>query len=277
VESFEIEGRIDEGGKVKETMQLGSSDGAMKLGVPDGTSAVSAQGKPLKTIDLRLVEEPPIAPETNEIIGHGYDLGPDGSTFNPPLSLTLYYDPSLIPEDVNEENLTIAYYDEGKNQWIEMNGEVDVKTKTVTTLVSHFTLFAVVGKSMPASFAISNVTLSSSDVLAGEYVTISAEVSNTGGLRGQHTVELRINGVIEATRDIELDAGASDIVSFTVSQDIPGSYSVEIEGQELEFAVTAQPHANSGWKLITGTVAVSMLVGLASVFVVVRRKRTTVV
>jgi len=33
-----------------------------------------------------------------------YDLGPDGATFDPPITLMIMYDPDEIPEGYNEED-----------------------------------------------------------------------------------------------------------------------------------------------------------------------------
>ncbi len=41
---------------------------------------------------------PPTPPEDFSVIGLVYDFGPNGATFDPPITLTITYDPALIPE-----------------------------------------------------------------------------------------------------------------------------------------------------------------------------------
>lgn len=93
----------------------------------------------------------------------------------------------------------------------------------------------------PAAFQIANLAISPVEVEPGGEVTISAEVTNTGGTEGSYTAELKIDGVIEATKQITLAAGASQLLSFTVSRDTPGTYRVTWDELAGEFVVTEPP------------------------------------
>lgn len=92
----------------------------------------------------------------------------------------------------------------------------------------------------PATFHIARLVISPVEVKPEDEVTISAEVTNTGDAEGSYTAELKINSVIEATKEITLAGGASQLLSFSVSRDIPGTYMVTWDKLAGEFVV-AEP------------------------------------
>jgi len=110
------------------------------------TIALTEDGKPLQSIEVDVVavsEEIPPPPPGAYVIGYAYDLGLAGATFNPPITLTLHYDPELIPEGVVEADLFIAYYDVATGQWVSLPSTVDTENNTITAEVSHLTIFAI--------------------------------------------------------------------------------------------------------------------------------------
>jgi len=90
-----------------------------------------------------------------------------------------------------------------------------------------------------AVFEVTDLVISPSQVTKGEPANISVTVKNTGDAQGSHSLELKINGTVEATEEVTLDAGASETVTFTVTKDTPGEYSIEIADLEGLLTVTA--------------------------------------
>ena len=90
----------------------------------------------------------------------------------------------------------------------------------------------------PAKFALSDLSISPSEVKAGESVTISATVTNSGGSSGSYTAILKINGGQVETKSITLNAGESQVVSFTVVKESTGTYTVELGGLAGTFTIT---------------------------------------
>jgi uncharacterized protein (DUF58 family) len=90
----------------------------------------------------------------------------------------------------------------------------------------------------PAAFSVSNLHIEPSEAKAGEEVTVSAEVSNTGSGEGGYTAELRVNGVTEKSQNLTIPAGASLGVTFSVSKDTPGVYAVALGDLTGQFVVT---------------------------------------
>ncbi len=132
-------------------------------------------------------------PRDASIIGLAYDFGPDGVIFDPPITLTWSYDPNDISEDVAEENLVLAWYDEAGDKWVELDCVVDTRNNTITASIEHFTTFAIIGMvtSAPESepevpvavFHISELDISPGEVDIGQTVTIRVLVTTTGNLQ----------------------------------------------------------------------------------------------
>ena len=212
----------------------------MEIIVPSGTTGLTEAGEPLSEITV-LRADPPAPPANTETIAVDYDLGPDGATFDPPITLTFQYNPDQIPEGGSHENLSIAYYDTDSGQWVELDAsdiEIDPATNTITARISHFTYFSIIAHTAPAAFTASNLTLSPSAVDAGEKVTISVTVTNTGDLAGEFKAVLKINGGVATTGKITLSGGATGKVTFTAVKGAAGTYTVDVSGQTGQFTVT---------------------------------------
>lgn len=138
-------------------------------------------------------------------------------------------------------------------------------------LSSSFTVAKPPKASKPSAFSLRNLIVRPVEVTAGEPVTISIEAENTGEVESSYLLELNINGVLEATKEIALAGGASTTISFAVSKDTAGSYVVQIDGQNGEFTVLP-PSLGISWSLVGGIIAV-VVIGLAIVFFVTQRRR----
>jgi len=92
-----------------------------------------------------------------------------------------------------------------------------------------------------AEFEVSNLTFYPSEVEAGESVTISATVKNVGGLEGTYTVELKIDGETQETKEVTLGGGESQTVSFMVTKDNLGTYAIEIDGIKRNITFLGPP------------------------------------
>ena len=230
---------ISETGEILETIEATSEDGNLTITIPEGTIALDEDGNPLSTLTADVDASPPAPPEGANIIGLAYDFGPEGATFDPPITFTWSYDPADIPEGVAEEDLVIAYYDEEAGEWVELDCVVDTENNIITASVEHFTTFAVIGKVRPAAFSLHSLVISPTEVNPGEEAKISVSVANNGGIEGSYTVVLKINGVKEAEKSVTVAAGSSQTASFSVSKEEAGSYSVTVDGLSGSFTVIA--------------------------------------
>jgi len=232
---------VTSGGEFTRDVNAESEDGNVVLTINEGTVGLDEHGRPLVSIEINEIDDPPDPPEESNRIGLTYDLEPDGATFDPPVSLTFHYDPDEIPEGVSEESLVIAMWDEDTGEWVDLECTVDPETNTITAKVSHFTPFSVVAFTHPAAFATSYLTISPREVDLDEKVTIEVKVTNTGSLPGSHKVTLRIDNVVVATKNIALAGGASQNIAFTTAKDAAGTYNVSVNGLSDTFTVRAAP------------------------------------
>lgn len=135
--------------------------------------------------------------------------------------------------------------------------------------------FTVRETPLEANFVLADLFVLPAEVDPGEEVTILATVSNDGGGEGNYTVRLKINGSEVDSQELSLAAGASQTVSFTVSEESSGSYSVELDGLQGSFTVTEAPPpppSPTNWPLIGGIIGGVVIIGLIALLVV-RRKR----
>ncbi|GAJ09875.1 unnamed protein product, partial [marine sediment metagenome] len=147
-----------------------------------------------------------------------------------------------LPEDVAEEDLVLAYYDEEADEWVGLDCVVDTENNTITASVAHFTTFAiitvpVVAPPAPAAFSVSSLSIQPTEVEPGDTVTIAVSVANTGGESGSYTVVLKIDGVKEADKTVTVAAGGSKTVSFSVTKEEADSYTVTVDGLSGSFTV----------------------------------------
>lgn len=113
------------------------SEGMLHISVP--ARAVKDE----KIIELKklLGTAPPGSsadPNTLEAIpiGTAYDIGPDGISFEEPITFSLTYDPVLIPKEISRSNLILAYFDGQK--WVHLDAHHDQVNHTFTASASEF-------------------------------------------------------------------------------------------------------------------------------------------
>ena len=142
----DVSGSIDESGVFTEEVIAESADGEVTITIDDGVKGLTAAGEALSEISIEEAAEAdiPTPPTDGHIIGLTYDFGPDGATFDAPVTVTLSYDPDALPAGVNEADLIIGRWDADASVWIELTSVVDTENNTVTATISHFTLYAII-------------------------------------------------------------------------------------------------------------------------------------
>jgi PGF-pre-PGF domain-containing protein len=183
-------------------------------------------------------------------------------------------------ENIDENTITLKRYNPENGGWVSL------PTAKVSEDATHvyfsatspgLSYFAVSGTAMtpaPATFTVSALTISPSQVSVGEEVSISVTVTNTGDLAGTYTVTLKINGIVENTENVTLAGGATMVVTFTISEDIEGTYNVEVGVQTGAFTVAKLQPTPMSWPLIVGVVgAIGISVSTAFYIRKMRLKR----
>jgi hypothetical protein len=91
-------------------------------------------------------------------------------------------------------------------------------------LILGLVLFSPKLTNAAAKFEVSELTITPTFVTAGSEdssVNISAKITNTGDEAGPYTVELKIDGAIEATKDVTLAPEDTETVVFNISKGEP--------------------------------------------------------
>jgi uncharacterized repeat protein (TIGR02543 family) len=223
--------------------EIVSEDNRLHLAFPVGTVVQGKDGTPLVGLEIAINETPLPTPPEATIVGLPYELGPHGTTFDRPVSLSFGYDSSLIPARVAEEELALGYYDAEAAQWLFLPSVVDMASDIITAPIEHLSTFAVIAPNpppLPAAFTISALNISPPEVDIGAMVTVSVLVTNSGEAEGSYAVDFSVNGALVETREITMAGGSQEVV-FSTFGDAAGSYSVEVNGLEGSFTVLEAP------------------------------------
>ncbi len=103
-------------GVFNQKLDITSDDGNAFLHVAANTTGLTASGAPLTQISIKKVTTPPTFSTGAGMIGFAYDFTPSGTTFSPAATISIRYDPKLIPFGVLETDLQLAYYDSYNEQ-----------------------------------------------------------------------------------------------------------------------------------------------------------------
>ncbi|MBM2824374.1 MAG: Ig domain protein group 2 domain protein, partial [Dehalococcoidales bacterium] len=236
-----LTGFIDSQGVITTNIVATSGDAKVDLTLPQGTKALSKEGVPLTQITMVGITGTTTPPTGSAFVSLVYAFGPTGATFAPPITVRFRYDVTSIPRGVAEGKLQVAMFDSVTGTWTLLDGVVvDTVSHVITAKVSRFGgLFAVVAYNRPASFTVSGLSISPTELAAKDTVTISVTAKNSGDLTGSYSVTLKINGAVVETKEISLAGGVSATVSFTTTRDADGTYSVDVNGLTGTFVVKA--------------------------------------
>ena len=124
----------------------------------------------------------------------------------------------------------------GKTYYVRLAGLRDIYTVD-STWYDVITRLVTEPPYPPASFICENLTLNPLEGTVNQPVSITAEMVNTGAVTGQFNVELKVNGVVEATKTIELARNQRTMVTFTISKATPGTYSISIAGKTAKLVI----------------------------------------
>ncbi len=137
---------MDGNGRAITTGQIHTQDNKLGLIIPIGTAVWNAAGAAQGYLSAGALIQPPVAPPQNSLV-IAWEMGPNGVTFTPAITLTVNYTESDVPSGTSEADLYIAWWD--GSQWVKLQSTVDTAANTVSAQVSHFTTFALMAKQTP--------------------------------------------------------------------------------------------------------------------------------
>ncbi|UCH50423.1 MAG: hypothetical protein JSV54_05210 [Chloroflexota bacterium] len=127
----------------------------------------------------------------------------------------------------------------------------------------------------PAQIELQYLSVRPQQTMAGQPVTITTNVVNTGYEAGSYNVALKINGHMEQSRMVSVGPQGTQPVKFTVTRSQPGTYTVNIDEQRGSFIVTgagSSPDGQTG-KGILFIAATAVIAILVLLLITVTRRR----
>ena len=199
------------------------------------------------------------------------------------ISIRVDYDPDDLPADTDESTLRLYLWDVASGTWtLVPDSGVNIVDHFIYGTVEHLSRYGGFGSvvpppapapgaptARPAAFVSSDLSITPAEVDIGETVTISVLVTNTGDLEGTYQATLKIDDVVVDTKEVTLAGGASETVTFTVSKDVAGTYTVTVDSLSGKFNVKAP----FNWWLVIGPVIGLIIIIGVIVWLVIRRRR----
>lgn len=124
---------------------LNSNDNLAMVSIPQGIVAKDAAGSPLTSVSITAVAETAVPADTSGKPLRAYELGPNGATFSPAITLTF-----TAPQPQPGQEYTIRTLDHATNTWLDLPTTYHPEAGTVTAEVSHLCCFALFAKTTVA-------------------------------------------------------------------------------------------------------------------------------
>jgi hypothetical protein len=126
-----------------EDILLPSSDKRATLLFSKGTVATDANGNKVDKLGIKLIDKNFDGLENSIVAGNlVYEGLPDKTTFSQPVEISIDFREKDLPDVVDEDSLSIAWWDEEYQIWRALKTKVENGRATAQT--THFTKFAVI-------------------------------------------------------------------------------------------------------------------------------------
>jgi beta propeller repeat protein len=129
-------------GVITQETNLKSNDNLASLTIGPGILAKDVTGNPVSSISIASIPQTNIPSLTegqaSSFAGRAYELGPNGATFSPAISLSF-----TVPQAQWGREYTIRTFDRTSSTWQDLPSSFDHKTGIVTATVNHFCCFAL--------------------------------------------------------------------------------------------------------------------------------------
>jgi len=147
----------------------------------------------------------------------------------------------------------MAYWD--GSAWIDLEGPFTINeaAHTISTTIYHFTMFTAIENVSPAAFVATGLAISPDELEIGQEAVIVFTLTNTGDLSGAYELVLEVNGTAEETLTANLDGHESIEVTFTLSWDTAGTYTISVAGLSGTVTVNALPATPTSTPTFTPT------------------------
>jgi hypothetical protein len=149
-----------------------SDDKKVVMVVNGGTTATTLTGAPITQISIQHLKVAPDFPAGAGIASLGYNFLPSDAKISPSSIVRFQYDPTLIPPDVSETSLQVAYFDTVNNKWVSLPSDIDTNNHFVTAQITSFDFYAV-------TYGVKNMAAAPTTVVPSVTPTTSTTTSST--------------------------------------------------------------------------------------------------
>ena len=144
-------------------------------------------------------------------------------------------------------------------------GKHDIAMNGLTGSFTVLSPTEVVPAPVPAAtmFTPSGLSVTPTQASIGENVTIGVWIANSGNESGVYVADLYIDAAVVASEAVALAAGSNRKVTFQISRDVPGVYSVELGDQTSSFEIKAPEPRSAGdinWWMVGGVVLAAVVI-----------------
>lgn len=130
----------------------------------------------------------------------------------------------------NPEGVSLYRYDDGWRRLNTSYGGLENGRYGYTAVSGSLSVFAVATTDLQPRLEVTGVDVSRRDVVEGDSVSVTTDVSNTGRVNGSLQLDLVVGGEVVATGQTDVEAGGTDSVDFTYVFTRPGTYNVSVNG-----------------------------------------------
>ena len=149
-----------------------SDDKKTVMVIDNGTTALTSAGTPLTQISIQHLNIAPAFPTGAGIVSLGYNFLPSEAKISPSSIVRFQYDPTLIPPDVLETSLQVAYFDTAINKWVNLPSDIDTNNHFITAQISYFAFYAV-------TYGVKNIAAAPTTVVPNVVPSTSTTTSST--------------------------------------------------------------------------------------------------
>jgi len=111
----------------------------------------------------------------------------------------------------------------------------------------------------PPQMALQYLSVNPKQTSAGQPVTITTNVVNTGDESGNYNVTLKINGKVEQTRTVSVGPQSTQPVKFVITKNQPATYTIDIGGQRGNFVILGPGSSATGTAMSSGLIVIIIL------------------
>jgi hypothetical protein len=283
---------IGEDGILDDSVVLTDPDGTCTLEIIGGTHITGLGGTSLDRIVLTVEETSILLPDDTVFLTPiywfiGYDKEGNivNARFDPPVRVTLRYDPDDLPENALPPYVARYTEEEGLVR-LESPVKFPISLGRVDALLDICSMFMALVEAgptpppLPPDFTARNLIISPDQAFEGDSMKISVTISNEGSESGTYELYLIVDGIVRGIQEVALSGKSSGTYTFEISDLAAGVHQIKAAGLtgtiRIDKVAVKGLGARVNWTVLDLSVAGAVLVGMVIWFLYMLRARRRV-